>query len=44
MENTIGVEVIKYNDKKWINEKNLETDLGCKNLVGNKLGIILKNF
>ena len=32
----IGVEVIKYNDQKWINEKNLETALGYKNLVGNK--------
>ena len=34
--NKIGVEVIKYNDKKWINEKNLETALGYKSLVGNK--------
>ena len=34
--NKIGVEVIKYNDKKWKNEKNLETALGYKNLVGNK--------
>ena len=32
----INVEVIKYNDKKCINEKNLETALGYKNLVGNK--------
>ena len=32
----IGVEAIKCNDKKWINEKNLETALGYKNLVGNK--------
>ena len=33
----IGVEAIKYNDKKkWINEKHLETALGYKNLVGNK--------
>ena len=32
----IGVEVIKYNGKKWINEKNLETALGYKNLVSNK--------
>ena len=32
----INVEVIKYNDKKWINEKNLETALGYKNLVSNK--------
>ena len=28
--NIAGVEVIKYNGKKWINEKNLETALGCK--------------
>ena len=32
----IGVEVIKYNDKKWINEKILETALGYKNLVSYK--------
>ena len=32
----ISVEVIKYNDKKWINEKHLETALGYKNLVSNK--------
>ena len=32
----IGVEVIKHNNKKWINENNLETALGYKNLVGNK--------
>ena len=32
----IAVEVIKYNHKKWINEKDLETALGYKNLVGNK--------
>ena len=32
----IGVEVIKYNDKKWINEKHLETALGYKNFVSNK--------
>ena len=32
----IGVEAIKYNYKKWINEKNLETALGYKKLVGNK--------
>ena len=31
-----GVEAIKYNDKKWINEKHLETALGYKNLVSNK--------
>ena len=27
---------IKYNDKKWINKKHLETAHGYKNLVGNK--------
>ena len=32
----IGVEVIKYDGKKWINEKHLETALGYKNLVSNK--------
>ena len=32
----IGTEAIKYNDKKWINEKHLEKALGYKNLVGNK--------
>ena len=32
----IGVKVIKCNDKKWINEKNLEAALGYKNLVSNK--------
>ena len=31
-----GVEAIKYNDKKWINEKHLKTALGYKNLVSNK--------
>ena len=28
--------MINYNDKKWINEKHLETALGYKNLVSNK--------
>ena len=32
----IGVEVTKYNDKKWINEKYLEIALGYKNFVSNK--------
>ena len=32
----IGAEEIKYNDRKWINEKHLETALRYKNLVGNK--------
>ena len=32
----IGVEVIKYNDEKQVNEKNLETALGDKNLVCNE--------
>ena len=31
----IGVEAIKYNDEKLINEKYLETALRYKNLVGN---------
>ena len=43
----IVIEAIKYNDKKWINEKNLETALGYKNLVSNKTqvtSIILTNI
>ena len=32
----IGVEVIKYDGEKWINEKHLEIALGYKNLVSNK--------
>ena len=32
----INVEVIKYNHKKWINEKLSEVALGYKDLVGNK--------
>ena len=32
----IGIEAIKCNNKKWINEKNMETVLGYKNLVSNK--------
>ena len=31
-----GVEAIKYDGKKWINEKHLETALGYKNLTSNK--------
>ena len=42
--NTVGVKVIKYNDKKWINEKNLKTALGCKNLVGNKTQYYSEEF
>ena len=34
--NIVGVEVIMCTSKKWINEKNLETALGCKNLASNK--------
>ena len=34
--NIVCVEVIKYNGKKWINKKESETTLGCKNLAGNK--------
>ena len=43
----IGIEAIKYNDKKQINEKNLETALGYENLVSNKTqvtSIILTNI
>ena len=32
----IGIEVIKYDGKKWINEKHLETALGYNNLVSNR--------
>ena len=32
----IDLEAIKYNGKKWINEKDLEKVLGYKNLVSNK--------
>ena len=39
-----GVEVIKYNDKKRINQKHLETALGYKNWLVTKLGIILINL
>ena len=34
--NNNGVEAIKYDGKKWINEKHLETALGYKNLASNK--------
>ena len=34
--NNNGIEAIKYDGKKWINEKHLETALGYKTLVGNK--------
>ena len=40
----IDAEAIKYNDKKWINEKHLETALGYKNLVSNKTRFILMNL
>ena len=42
--NTIGVEVIKHNGKKQINEKNLETALDCKNLPGNKTQYYSEEF
>ena len=32
----IGIEAIKYNDKKQINEKHLEIALGYKNLISNQ--------
>ena len=34
--NNNGDEVIKYDGKKWINEKHLETALVYKNLASNK--------
>ena len=40
----IGAEAIKYNDKKWMNEKNLETALGYKNLVSNKTRYYFDKF
>ena len=40
----IGVDVIKYNDKKWINEKHLEAALGYKNLVVNKTQYYSEKF
>ena len=40
----IGVEAIKYDNKKWLNEKNWETALGYKNLVGNKTQYYSKEF
>ena len=42
--NTIGVEVIKYNDKKWINENNSEIALACKNLGSNKTWYYSEKF
>ena len=42
--NKIGVEVIKYNDKKWITEKHLKIVLGYKNLIGNKTQHYLTNL
>ena len=42
--NIARVEVIKYNGKKWINENNLETALGCKNLVVNKTRYYYNEF
>ena len=34
--NNNDVEAIKYDGKKWTNEKHLETALGYKNLAFNK--------
>ena len=34
--NNNDVEAIKYDGKKWTNEKQLETALGYKNLASNK--------
>ena len=33
----IGVEVLKYNEKIWINEKHLKTAHGYKKLASNKI-------
>ena len=40
----IGVEVIKYDGKKCINEKHLETALGYKNLISNKTRYYSEEF
>ena len=40
----IDVETIKYNGKKWINEKDLEKPLGYKNLVDNKIQYYSNEF
>ena len=34
--NTINVEAINYDGKKWINDKHLEQTVGYKNLASNK--------
>ena len=34
--NNNDVETVKYDGKKWTNEKHLETPLGYKNLTSNK--------
>ena len=31
-----NIEVVNYNGKKWINEKDLKKALDCKNFAGNK--------
>ena len=40
----IGVEVIKYNGKKWINEKHSETALGYKIWLVTKLNFTQMNL
>ena len=40
----IGVEVIKYNDKNWINEKHVKTALGYNNLFDNKTQYYFDKF
>ena len=40
----IGVEAIKCNDKKWINEKHLEPALAYKTFIGNKTQYYSEKF
>ena len=42
--NNNGIEAIKYDGKKWINEKHLETALGYKLWLVTKVNIILINL
>ena len=39
-----NVETIKYNGKKWINEKHLEKTLGYRNLASNKIQYYCDEF
>ena len=40
----IGVEAIEHNYKNWLNQKNLETALGYKNLVSSKTRYYFDEF